>query len=218
VEILKTWLVVLGAIALGFVSLVLVQTQKTLALREAEIARLQTLEPAKVPQHPATATPFPVSIPAPQPAPSAPPEDSTAKGQDDAAIQALMAMTADRDRYKDGLYKCVEEVNRIARGSGRRFEIPAGSSASEPEAHISALYSEPTVTPLGDRLLVSGKLFNTGKVPGTVTAVVALLRNGKQVNSTRLRVAVPAQGQTAWSTQFPWSSQDGSWTATVAVE
>lgn len=213
-EILKTWLVVLGTLALGFVSLVLVQTKNTLALREAEITRLRATskEAGECP----AAAPAPMSVPTPSPSVSLP-EDQTA------AVQALMTMTADRDRYKDGLYKCVHEVNRIAQGSGRRFEIPdlpavPAAAPSTAQPHISALYSEPTVTPLGDRLMVSGKLFNTGTTPGTVTAVVALLQDGKQVSSQRLRVAVPAQGQSAWSTQFSWSSQEGSWTATITVE
>jgi hypothetical protein len=209
-EILKTWLVVLGTLALGFVSLVLVQTKNTLALREVEIARLQAAVSKEAGERPAV-TPVPVSVPAS----ASPPEVQKA------AVQALVAMTADRDRYKDGLYKCVEEVNRKARGSGRRFEIPAMPAAAAPspgQPHISALYSEPTVTPLGDRLMVSGKLFNTGAAPGTVTAVVVLLRDGKQVSTQRLQVTVPAQGQSAWSTQFPWSSQEGSWTAIVTVE
>jgi hypothetical protein len=193
------------------VSLALVQTRSTLAVREAEIARLK----------------MSASM-APAAAPVAAPPPSTAPARDsNVAVQALIAMTAERDQYKDGLDRCVEEVNRVAHGSGRRFEVPALPAAVAPapaapstaaQAHISALYSEPTVTPLGDRMMVSGKLFNTGKAPGTVTAVVALLRDGKQVKSTRLRVTVPAQGQSAWSTQFPWGSQQGSWTATVSVE
>jgi hypothetical protein len=84
-------------------------------------------------------------------------------------------MTADRDRHKDRLCRCVEEANRAAQGSGRRFELPAlpslpaGPATPNAEAHISMLYSEPTVTPLGDCMQVSGKLFNTGKALGSVT-------------------------------------------------
>jgi hypothetical protein len=208
--------VVLGTLALAFVSLVLVQTRDALALREAEIAQLRSAVPEETRERPAAAAaPVPASLPEASPV-EAPPEDQGA------AVQALVAMTADRDRYKDGLYKCVEEVNRVAQGSGRRFEIPdspmAPERASTAQPHISALYSEPRVTPMGDRMMVSGKLYNTGTVPGTVTAVVALLRDGRQVSSTRVPVTVPAQGQRAWSTQFPWSSQEGSWTATVTVE
>ena len=215
-EILKTWLVVLGTLALAFVSLVLVQTRNTVALREAEIAQLRSVVPKETGEQPAAAaTPVPASLPEASPV-EAPPEDQSA------AVQALIAMTADRDHYKDGLYKCVEEVNRVVKGSGRRFEIPDSPAAparySTAQPHISALYSEPTVTPLGDRMMVSGKLYNTGTVPGTVTAVVALLRDGEQVSSAQVPVTVPAQGQSAWSTQFPWSSQEGSWTATVTVE
>jgi hypothetical protein len=208
-EIVKTWLAVLGTLALGFVSLALVQTRGTLALREAEIARLRASAPPAV--APVQAPPAPSSSPA---------------GDSNAAVQALVAMTSERDQYKDGLERCVAEVNRVAHESGRRFEVPVPSQpaaapaapSTRAEAHISSLYSEPTVTPLGDQMMVSGKLYNTGKVPGTVTAVVALLRDGKPVNSNRLRVTVPAQGQIAWSTQFPWGSQQGSWTATVSVE
>lgn len=100
-EVLKTWLVVLGTFALGFVSLVLVQTKNTLALREAEITRLQAA--AKEAGECSAATPVPVSVPAPSRSVS-PSDDQTA------TEQALLTMTADRDRYKDGLYKCVDEV------------------------------------------------------------------------------------------------------------
>jgi hypothetical protein len=214
-EILKTWLAVLGTLALALVSLMLVQTRSALALREAEIAQLREAVPQETREQPAAA-PVPASLPAASPAAPPPEEDQSA------AVQALVTMTAERDRYKDGLYKCVEEVNRVAQGSGQRFEIPDAPEApahpATAQPHISALYSEPTVTPLGDRMMVSGKLYNTGAAPGTVTAVVALLRDGQQVSSARVPVTVPAQGQSAWSTQFPWSSQEGSWTATVTVE
>jgi hypothetical protein len=86
------------------------------------------------------------------------------------------------------------------------------------EARISSLYSEPTVTPIGNHLLVSGKLYNSGKVAGTATAVVTLLKNGHAVETVKLKVNVPAEGQTAWSHQFAWGDGEGSWTATVGVE
>jgi hypothetical protein len=218
-EILKTWLVVVGALALGFVSLLWVQTRNTLALREAEIVRLRQERPAEEARVSTSPAPAAIALPAASSSSAAPAGDSGS-----AAVEALVAMTADRDRYKDGLYKCVEEANRAAQGSGRRFELPgfpslpSGPAAPSAEAHISMLYSEPTVTPLGDRMQVSGKLFNTGKASGSVTAVITLLRDGKAVTSAREVVMVPAQGQAGFSHVFPWGGQEGAWTARAVVE
>jgi hypothetical protein len=149
-------------------------------------------------------------------------------GDPNAAVQALVDMTAQRDRYKDGLQRCVDEANRLAQDTGRRFELPpivlpaaAPSPApKEPTAqpHISSLYSEPTVVPLGDRLQVTGKLYNTGTAEGTVTAAITLLHDGKPVTTAREKVSVPAQGQAAWSHTFAWSVGEGAWTAVVRVE
>jgi|GEM_PF-6793487 len=97
----------------------------------------------------------------------------------------------------------------------RQEPEPAGP---EPHAEISALYSEAEVTPLGDQMLVTGKLFNTGAVAGRATAVVTLLRDGKPQDSARIPVSVPAKGQASWSHKFTWHSSQGSWTATVNVE
>jgi len=93
---------------------------------------------------------------------------------------------------------------------------PEPSSKGRPQ--VSSGLTEPTVTPLGDALLVSGKLFNLGTVDATVTAVVTLLRDGRQSASGRVRVTVPAQGQAPWSYRFPWHSEEGAWTASVRVE
>ncbi len=135
---------------------------------------------------------------------------------------ALLTMTTDRDRYREGLDRCVAELNRVANGSGARVALapmpPPAASAPVAEAHISALYSGATVTPLGDQMLVTGKLYNTGDAAGRATAVVSLLRDGKVTDTARVPVSVPAQGQASWSYKFRWHGQEGSWTATVNVE
>jgi hypothetical protein len=219
-DILKTWLQIGAVFALCFVTLGWYQSRQTLTLREAEIARLKVRTPELQPTASET-TPSraPAAVSSPQA--SEPPADTTMLADNSADFAALYA---ERDRYKEGLEKCVSEVNRLAQSSGRRLEMPAlptsgtPSGGSQDQPHISALYSEPTVVPLGDRLQVSGKLFNTGKVPGTATAVISILRDGKPVMTARETVTVPAQGQAAWSHTFPWSGQEGAWTATVRVE
>jgi len=215
-QVLKTWLTILGALALLFLSLAYAQLRGTLAGRDAEIARLRSAS------RPLATTGAASGIPTAQPAATstqAPPADDS----------ALSLMTADRDRYKDGLDRCVAELNRVAKGSGSevaRIELapppqgppPRVPSGPAPHAEISALYSQATVTPLGDQMLVTGKLFNTGGLAGQATAVVTLLRDGKPQDSARIPVSVPAKGQASWSHKFAWHSSQGSWTATVSVE
>ena len=219
-QILKTWLTILGAFALLFLTLAYAQLRGTLAGRDAEIARLRGVSrPVGVPTlQSANVEPAPAAAPVPAAF------DNT----------ALSTMTADRDRYKDGLDRCVTELNRVAKGSDQvaRIELPPlparpvrqesapahTPSGPAPAAEISALYGEAEVTPLGDQMLVTGKLFNTGEVAGRATAVVTLLRDGKPQDTARIPVSVPAKGQASWSHKFTWHSSQGSWTATVSVE
>jgi hypothetical protein len=138
-------------------------------------------------------------------------------------------MTAERDRYKDGLQRCVDEANRLAHETGRRFELPpiampaSSSSASQPEhgprSYITSNYQAPTVVPLDNmHVRVAGNLFNMGTLDGKAQAVITLMRDGKPVSTASETVLVPAQGQTMWSHTFPWTGQEGSWSATVRVD
>jgi len=212
-QILKTWLAIFGALAIGYLLLDGHRLRGQIEARDAEIVRLKSAPLAGTP-----VVPFrPPPVAAQSSTPVSPPVARSCSAAD------LDAMTADRDRYKAGLDRCVGEANKLAAHQGTTLQVFLPPVASQPESsskgpQVSSGLTEPTVTPFGDALLVSGKLFNLGPVDGTVTAVVTLLRDGRPSASGRVRVTVPAQGQAPWSYRFPWHSEAGAWTASVKVE
>lgn len=223
-DVVKTWIQIVGMLALCIITLAWYQTRQSLGIREAELARLKGQAPPPEATPSAAPTALPMAIQLGQPA--RPIERAEPSADPSVVAQALVRMTSERDRYKDGLQRCVDEANRVAQGSGQRFELPplvlptdpAPKAAPKEEPHISALYSAPTVTPLDDKLLVTGTLFNTGKVEGRVAAAITILHDGKPVMTEREMVSVPAQGQASWSHTFHWRAQEGAWTAVVRVE
>jgi hypothetical protein len=221
-QVLKTWAVILGTLALGFFALAWNQSRQTLALRDAEIARLKA--------HPAEPVPASQTAPASSRPALELPGTAPPAGDDsdpNVAVQALIDMTAERDRYKDGLQRCVDEANRLAKDTGRRFELPpltlpaaaaAPRSGPAPQSRITSLYEQPTVSRVDDmHVQASGTLHNLGDADGSVDAVITLFKDGRPVGTSRERVSVPAQGQAPWAHTFPWNGQEGVWSASVKV-
>jgi hypothetical protein len=139
----------------------------------------------------------------------------------------LSAAIAARDRYENGVNRCVEELNRVQ--SSRRIVVGSGSGAPAPSASTYRpptagspagprapappsrpprtlrpvrTLSAPDVQIVGDDILVSARLWNPEDSDQHVTIELALLADGVVQKQETQDHLVPAGGDLAVSARF----------------
>jgi len=214
-EVAKTWLLLAAVIAVAVLGVKVPQQAQT-------IARLR-----------AAAAPPPAGVAAEaSPGVTAQPAVEAPAGAQPGAVGSaaeLLAVIQERDRYKHGLERCVGELNQVTVAADRDKASAAvmarilGSPVQNPPAvpsegrpDIVPLSSPPWVYPMGDFLLVEGKVFNRGSARGSATVAITVYRDGRSVSTERERVEVAAGESVKWSHQF--RGGEGTWTASARVE
>jgi len=178
------------------------------------------------PQDPPAATPPSVQAPqAPDPLSESPVSSATETPHELNGLRLrLAAAEHDRDEYKKGLEAAVAELNRLNHEKrvaervtsivGSAGPAPALPSRTSP-ARVSSLRA-PTVQVLGQEILVTGMLYNSGDEPAYVTATVTLLLNNSRIDTASFPLTVPARSDASYSKAFRFPGTQGTYSATVA--
>ena len=144
----------------------------------------------------------------------------------------LVQVERERDQYKQGLEAAVAELNRLDRENkvARKvaeiaLTLPATTApASGAEttrqwgkwaARVSSLRA-PTVQVLGQEILVTGMLYNSGNEDGSVAATVVLLLDNRQIDAATISLMVPARSEASYSQKFRFPGNAGTYSATVS--
>lgn len=184
----------------------------SLALRQAEARLSAKVEPEAARSNPTT-PPCPVV------------EDDPTVALTELSAQ-LTAAEEDRDRYRAGLEQAVAELNRVSGRNQAATELVAAlagrTAAPAPSSRTRGKVvplADPWLTPVGDQMTVSGKLYNVGDADTEVTCVLELLRDGERLDSARFVMRVAAGATQPYSQTFRFKpGLEGSYTARLTVE
>jgi hypothetical protein len=139
--------------------------------------------------------------------------------------EQLAAAERERDQYRVGLEQAVAELNRL---SGKhQADLASASVAVSAAASATARYRgrvvpvrDPELALVGDRLQISGKLYNTGAEDAEVKCTLELLRDGQRIDTVRFPLRVSA-GATQPYTEyffFPTGGQVATYSARLSIE
>lgn len=171
--------------------------------------------------------------PAPMPSRAAVAPSSEGDGAGDVVAelsdlsQRLAAAESERDQYRAGLDQAVAELNRLSGKHQADLASAMAVSAAASAARSSGRYRgrvvpllDPELAPLGDRVLVSGKLYNTGDDDAEVTCTLELLRDGQKIDSARFAMRVAAGATSPYSQyfRFPTGGQEATYSARLSIE
>jgi hypothetical protein len=151
-------------------------------------------EPAPLPQPVATPAPVAAEV-------AAPSKDEVCRDE----RAALATVTAERDKYKLGVERCVSQLNQNE--AEQHAEAPAIRPAAS-NSTVSVVF--------GGLLRAEGKLINAGG-KGSATVAISLLLDGKPVATARETVIVPAHGEKYWAHNFAGTGKRGVWSASVTL-
>jgi hypothetical protein len=205
-EALKNWLLLAALVAVAFLTFEVLQTERP---TERQGAR----SPAPAAREAGASTPPPAPV------------QTSAPVSPEAPSVELQAAKGERDRYREGLEKCVEALNATSNTATQRREVRAFIVPVVPRAQPEAAalaeivpLSDPWVIPSNGQVLVSGKIYNLGSAPGEVTVAVTLSRNGRYYDFGQQRLTAGAGQTVAWEQAFRGAGEDASWTVKVEIE
>lgn len=79
-------------------------------------------------------------------------------------------------------------------------------------------YVGPNVVPMGDTILVTGKLWNSGAASAQVALTIELVENGRTVDTAVQTVSIGARTEAAYTQLFRHAAREGRfYTARVAT-
>ncbi|HVF61634.1 MAG TPA: hypothetical protein VNJ70_17650 [Thermoanaerobaculia bacterium] len=94
---------------------------------------------------------------------------------------------------------------------------PAAPAAPVPRAIVSA-YVGPDAVPMGDTILVTGRLWNSGGAAAQVALTIELVENGRTVDTAVQIVPIGARIEAAYTQVFRHAAREGRfYTARVAM-
>jgi hypothetical protein len=94
---------------------------------------------------------------------------------------------------------------------------PAAPAAPAPRAIVSA-YVGPDAVPMGDTVLVTGKLWNSGGAAAQVALTIELVENGRTIDTSVQTLAIGARTEAAYTQVFRHAPREGRfYTARVAM-
>lgn len=127
---------------------------------------------------------------------------------------AELAFESARDeaeRYKAGLERAVAELNARRQRPQIAQPLTRPSRPSPSRAEPARIYplGEPTITPVGDQVLVKGRYWNSEdhEIPGQVR--VELLLDGRTIQTSSQRVYVAGNRSTSFSLMFSVGGREG---------
>ena len=223
---MRGWAVVAGCLAVAccLMAWAWMGEREAHVATRIELAKAEARLSAQVPPDPATATRA-----------AAPPTPSSEEVAGDAGdvvgsladlSERLAAAEQERDRYREGLEQAVAELNRqsgkhqaeLASGRGPGA-APTASSGGRSRGKVVPL-ADPDLTPLGDQMMVTGKVYNVGDADAEVTCLLELLRNGQRIDSTRFPMRVSAGATQPYSQTFAvrTAGREGTYSARLAIE
>jgi hypothetical protein len=142
----------------------------------------------------------------------------------------------ERDQYKVGLEQAVAELNRVSATTAQKVrvaqlvgqikgaaEMASASSPQQPrewrkwEARVSSL-GEPMVQILGQQILVTGTLWNSGDVEAQGRATVTLRLDNRPIDTRGTYLTVPARSEASYSQMFNFPGNLGTYSATVSFQ
>lgn len=118
-------------------------------------------------------------------------------------------------RNRQGLQRCVEELNRVS-GAGSRFQLPPTPPATRRSRPVRTL-AAPRVQIAGEQAIVSARLWNPAEDDQQVTIEVTLLVDGEVEDTRTQQILVPAGGDHALAVSFPWRGETGTLSGRVRV-
>jgi hypothetical protein len=128
--------------------------------------------------------------------------------------EQLAVARADVARYKQGLERAVSTLNRQGGSSARD-----GSNVSRARRPRVSAYSGPYVAPLGDKVRVYGKVWNSGEADALVTLRVTLMDGQRQVATKYLRsFQVPVGTERTYEVLFSKAPAERPMSAVIEIE
>lgn len=124
---------------------------------------------------------------------------------------ALESARDEAERYKAGQERAVAELNARRQRPQIAQPLARPSRPSPPRAEPARIYplGEPTITPVGDQVLVKGRYWNSEdhEIPGQVR--VELLLDGRTIQTSSQRVYVAGNRSTSFSLMFSVGGREG---------
>lgn len=159
------------------------------------------------------------------PARTEPCVDPTLDLQDgaDRLREQLAAAEGERDQLRAGLEQAVAELNRL---TGKHQADLAAVNAAVAAAPVRRYRGrvvpllDPELAPLGDRVMVSGKVYNMSGEDAEVTCVLELLQDGRRIDSARFQMRVSAGATQPYQQtfRFPTGGQAATYSARLVIE
>lgn len=114
-------------------------------------------------------------------------------------------------RYKSGLERAVEELNaQRSRGRVTARPRPAPRMApAKPEATRIYPLGEPTITPVGDQILIAGRFWNSEEREVAGRVRVELLLDGRTISSATQRLHLASKRSTSFAVTFSIGGREG---------
>lgn len=134
----------------------------------------------------------------------------------------LATAQADAERYRQGLDRAVAELNRMA-GRTAAAEATAAAAQSRPAARSGSparvsTVSTPDIQLLGNLIVVTGRLWNSGDEDAQGSMVLELLIDNRVLDTQTLPLDVPARTDVAYSHTFDVSAPNGTLSARVRLD
>ncbi len=158
----------------------------------------------------------------------------TVVGQD--ASAELAAVARERDQYKAGLEEAAAELRRmsnqhaadvakatldgalqVARASAASRAAPSQPAPQRDYGRVISIRG-PDLTPLGDRMMVTGTLWSNRDTQANVEATLTFLKDNQRIESTRLNLVVGPNAEVPYTHYFPFNPGGFQGNYTVAIE
>jgi hypothetical protein len=138
----------------------------------------------------------------------------------------LAAAERERDQYRDGLEQAVAELNRQSGKHQAELTLAGAAGVASARPPSGGLRGkvvpllDPDLTPLGDQMMVSGKVYNVGGSDAEVTCTLELLRDGQRIDSARFPMRVSAGATQPYSYKFAirTAGREGTYSARLVIE